>query len=200
VTGEFCPRCGAQRSGALRYCGSCGLDFEDPQFGGPTTPQTVATPIPAPPMFSAPVPWAPPPERPSAGPVGWGPLPGSAVAPTGGLPKDRLVAITFALLLGSVGVHKFYLGKVAQGILYLVFCWTYIPAIIAWVEGIIYLRTSNEEWAAKYPGPVVEPNSTAIGCLWVLAILPVLFIVALISLIFLGSQVSTILSNVGNSI
>lgn len=152
-------------------------------------------------MFSAPVPWAPPPEKAPA-PVGWGQPFGSSspVARTGGLPKDRLVAITFALLLGSVGVHKFYLGKVAQGILYVVFCWTYIPAIIAWFEGIRYLLTSNEEWVTKYPGPVVEPNSTAIGCLWVLALVPLLVIVALISLIFLGGQVSSILSNVGNSI
>lgn len=43
----------------------------------------------------------------------------------------------FALFLGGFGVHKFYVGKVGLGIVYLLFCWTFIPAIIALVEGII---------------------------------------------------------------
>jgi hypothetical protein len=105
-----------------------------------------------------------------------------------------------ALLLGAFGVHKFYLNKIAQGVIYLIFFWTYIPAIIAWVEAIIYLRTTNEAWAAQYGGPVAQPSSAAIGCLWILALAPLLGILALISLIFLGGQVSDILSTVGNSI
>lgn len=43
----------------------------------------------------------------------------------------------FALFLGGFGVHKFYVGKVGLGVVYLLFCWTFIPAIIALVEGII---------------------------------------------------------------
>ncbi|HFF4522772.1 TPA: TM2 domain-containing protein, partial [Acinetobacter baumannii] len=52
--------------------------------------------------------------------------------------------------LGGFGAHKFYLGKVGQGILYLIFFWTFIPAIIAFFEGIIYLCTSDEDFAKKY--------------------------------------------------
>ena len=40
---------------------------------------------------------------------------------------------------GGLGAHKFYSGKTLMGVLYLVFCWTYIPALIALVEGIIAL-------------------------------------------------------------
>ena len=42
-----------------------------------------------------------------------------------------------AILLGDFGVHKFYAGKVGMGILYLLFCWTFIPGLIGLIEGII---------------------------------------------------------------
>ncbi|MFZ4198937.1 TM2 domain-containing protein [Paenibacillus sp. NPDC058898] len=61
-----------------------------------------------------------------------------------------MAAGIFALFLGGIGVHKFYLGKVGMGILYLIFCWTLLPAIIAFFEGIIYLCTSDEDFAKKY--------------------------------------------------
>ncbi|ANC36146.1 MULTISPECIES: TM2 domain-containing protein [Gammaproteobacteria] len=64
--------------------------------------------------------------------------------------KSKIAAGIFALFLGGIGVHKFYLGKVGMGILYLIFCWTLLPAIIAFFEGIIYLCTSDEDFAKKY--------------------------------------------------
>ncbi|MDH2633671.1 NINE protein [Acinetobacter nosocomialis] len=64
--------------------------------------------------------------------------------------KSKVVAGVFALLLGGFGAHKFYLGKVGQGILYLIFFWTFIPAIIAFIEGILYLCSSDEDFAKKY--------------------------------------------------
>jgi len=50
--------------------------------------------------------------------------------------------VTYALLaffLGGLGVHKFYASQTGMGILYLVFCWTFIPSIIALIEGIVVL-------------------------------------------------------------
>ena len=64
--------------------------------------------------------------------------------------RNRTAAALFALFLGGFGVHKFYLGKVGQGILYLVFCWTFIPTIIGFIEGIIYLTKSDQEFAFEY--------------------------------------------------
>lgn len=65
--------------------------------------------------------------------------------------KSRIAAALLAFFLGSLGVHKFYLGKIGQGFLYLLFCWTLIPGIVAFVEFIIYLTWSDEQFAAKYP-------------------------------------------------
>lgn len=72
---------------------------------------------------------------------------GTGMSPSG---HSRVAAAIFALLLGGLGVHKFYLGKAGQGILYLLFFWTFIPAIVAFVEGILYLTMSDAEFAAKF--------------------------------------------------
>ncbi len=64
--------------------------------------------------------------------------------------KDRMTAGILGILLGSLGIHKFYLGKNALGIIYLCFCWTGIPTIVGFVEGIIYLFASDEEFQKKY--------------------------------------------------
>ena len=64
--------------------------------------------------------------------------------------RNRIAAALFALLLGSFGIHKFYLGRIGQGILYFLFCWTMIPTVIGIIEGIIYLTMSDQEFAAKY--------------------------------------------------
>lgn len=64
--------------------------------------------------------------------------------------KSRGVAIILALLLGGIGIHKFYLGRAGWGFLYLIFCWTFIPAVIAFVEAIVYACMSEKDFHAKY--------------------------------------------------
>ncbi len=64
--------------------------------------------------------------------------------------KNKLVAGLLALFLGGLGIHKFYLGKGIQGLLYLVFCWTFIPAVVGFVEGINYLLMSEETFFKRY--------------------------------------------------
>ncbi len=64
-----------------------------------------------------------------------------------GTGKSRVVAGVFAIVLGSLGVHKFYLGKVGMGILYFVFSWTAIPGLIGLIEGIIYLTQTDAAFA-----------------------------------------------------
>lgn len=64
--------------------------------------------------------------------------------------KSRIVAAILAFFLGGFGIHKFYLGQIGWGIVYLLFCWTFIPSIVAFIEFIIYLCTSDEDFARKY--------------------------------------------------
>lgn len=70
--------------------------------------------------------------------------------------KNKFVAFLLAFFLGGFGAHKFYLGKPMLGIVYLVLSWTYIPAIIALIEGIIYLCTTDRDFQVKYGGQSIE--------------------------------------------
>lgn len=60
--------------------------------------------------------------------------------------KNKMAAGLLAIFLGCFGVHKFYLGKIGMGILYVLFFWTGIPAIIGFIEGIIYLCSNDENF------------------------------------------------------
>jgi hypothetical protein len=77
------------------------------------------------------------------------PLPGQSI--DAALGRSRVVAALLGIILGGFGIHKFYLGKIGQGIIYLVFFWTAIPAIIGFIEGILYLTMSDAEFQQRYP-------------------------------------------------
>lgn len=72
---------------------------------------------------------------------GFGPIVGT---------KSRVVAAILAFLLGGIGVHKFYLGQIGWGIVYLLFSWTFIPMFISWIEGLLYLLSTERAFALKY--------------------------------------------------
>jgi TM2 domain-containing membrane protein YozV len=82
--------------------------------------------------------------------------------------KSKIAAGLLGIFLGGLGIHKFYLGQVALGILYFLFSWTLIPALVGFIEGILYLLTPDAEWARKYPPltyvppvPYSPPTSSA---------------------------------------
>lgn len=68
-------------------------------------------------------------------------------APNG---KNKLAAGLFAILLGNFGAHKFYLNDMGMGVLYLLFFWSGIPALIGIVEGIMLLTMSDDDFITKY--------------------------------------------------
>jgi len=59
------------------------------------------------------------------------------------------VAGILGIILGVFGIHKFYLGKIGNGMMYLIFFWTGIPAIIGLIEGIMYLTESDEQFRER---------------------------------------------------
>jgi TM2 domain-containing membrane protein YozV len=64
--------------------------------------------------------------------------------------KDRTVAALLAIILGTIGAHKFYLGKLGDGIIFLLLCWTGIPTVLGIIEGIIYLAHSQKSFEKRY--------------------------------------------------
>jgi TM2 domain-containing membrane protein YozV len=48
--------------------------------------------------------------------------------------KNRTTGLVLTLFLGGIGAHRFYLNQPLAGALYLLFCWTFVPAIVACVE------------------------------------------------------------------
>ena len=63
--------------------------------------------------------------------------------------KNRIVAAILAIFLGGIGIHHFYLGNMGRGIIYLLLCWTYIPTIIGFVEGVLIICQTDEEFAIR---------------------------------------------------
>lgn len=67
--------------------------------------------------------------------------------------KDKNLAAILAFpLFGGMGAHKFYLGQVGAGIVYLAFAWTLIPAIVAFFEFIILALMDKDEFNRRYNG------------------------------------------------
>lgn len=73
--------------------------------------------------------------------------------------KSRIGAAVFALFLGALGLHKFYLGKNGAGLIMLlvslfgiVFAGapSALMALIGMIEGIIYLTQSDEAFDRRY--------------------------------------------------
>lgn len=64
--------------------------------------------------------------------------------------RSRGMAAAAALLLGGFGIHKFYLGQPWLGVLYIAFFWTYIPAILGFIEFIMLMFKSDEAFDQKY--------------------------------------------------
>lgn len=67
-----------------------------------------------------------------------------------GSTKDKTTAGILGIFLGGIGLHKFYLGQTGMGIVYFLACWTFIPAIIGFVEGIVILSMSDDKFNEKY--------------------------------------------------
>jgi TM2 domain-containing membrane protein YozV len=73
--------------------------------------------------------------------------------------KSKNTVSFLALFLGGIGVHRFYLGQTAKGILSLIFFWTCIPFFISLIDFIIFITMSEEKFNLKYNPLLRNVNS-----------------------------------------
>jgi TM2 domain-containing membrane protein YozV len=86
--------------------------------------------------------------------------------------KDEVIGVLLAIFLGGLGIHHFYLRRDGLGILYLVFSWTGIPMVIAWIEAFFMpsrVRQYNAAQAFYISSHILgtaprQPGSTAPHC------------------------------------
>jgi len=64
--------------------------------------------------------------------------------------KNKLTTALLALFLGTIGIHRFYLGQVLYGICYVILAATGISTIIAFIDFIIFLIMDEKEFNHKY--------------------------------------------------
>ncbi|MAP81673.1 MAG: hypothetical protein CL526_11365 [Aequorivita sp.] len=71
---------------------------------------------------------------------------------THGQENKKILAGVLAIVIGSLGIHKFILGYTKEGIIQLVitFVTCGIGGIIPLIEGIIYLTKTDEEFYQTY--------------------------------------------------
>ncbi len=82
--------------------------------------------------------------------------PQSAAPQTTGFTSEqkskKLVAGILGILIGSLGIHKFYLGYTKEGIIQIVVTIVTcgLGGILGLIEGIIYLTKSDDEFVSTY--------------------------------------------------
>ncbi len=71
--------------------------------------------------------------------------------------RDEVVGVLLAIFLGSFGLHHFYLRRNGIGVLYLLFSWTGIPALVSLVEAFLMpgrVRAYNAQQASYIAGQI----------------------------------------------
>lgn len=137
MSDNVCPQCGAPIMPGATECKYCGEKFAQAQAN-----QTINNPqnVQAQPQFQT--------QTPPQPQTVYIEQPRSAIEPSWPI-KSKIVAGILGIFLGGLGIHKFYLGKTGMGIVYLLLCWTSVPAFVGFIEGIIYLCSNDENFQLK---------------------------------------------------
>jgi TM2 domain-containing membrane protein YozV len=79
--------------------------------------------------------------------------------------KDKNVAAILALFFGFLGAHKFYLGRIGSGVLYLIFSFTFIPALLGLIDFFILALMDRDEFNRRYNGAYTFPSPVVVNML-----------------------------------
>jgi TM2 domain-containing membrane protein YozV len=58
--------------------------------------------------------------------------------------------IVLAVLGGAFGLQEFYVGRKGLGITAALFCWTCIPALVAFIEAVVWLFKGEEAFNERF--------------------------------------------------
>ena len=64
--------------------------------------------------------------------------------------KSKTTAGILALFFGGIGIHYFYCGKPIPGLVFILFCLTGIPSIIALIQAIMMFTMTDEQFNYKF--------------------------------------------------
>lgn len=166
-----CPSCGALIADGSSFCSSCGASIAQqtvpaPAAGQPAQPGYAAAPAqPVQPAQPGSVSYQQPPAQPGYATAGqpaqsgYQPAQPVSAAPAGAQ-KSKVAAGILGILLGSLGIHKFYLGYSKEGLIMILVSvlgsiFTLgiaagVMGIIGLVEGIVYLTKTDDEFYRTY--------------------------------------------------
>ncbi|MBE6098891.1 MAG: zinc-ribbon domain and TM2 domain-containing protein [Anaerovibrio sp.] len=139
---KFCANCGQQIEDGTTFCPSCGAATQNNAPAEQTSYSVESNPV------QTNNPYNNNPNNMNG--MGYNQFNNQGAGTAWSLGSDKALVNKIAygilaILLGGLGVHKFFAGKIGWGIAYLLLCWTGIPAILALVEGIIGLTTASDE-------------------------------------------------------
>ncbi len=118
----FCQNCGTEFANDAAFCPSCGT------ASGATTAPGASV----------------------AQPANQTSVNVTIQAPAGTKPVNKMAYALLGIFLGGLGIHHFYAGKTGAGVVSILFCWTLIPAIVGFIQGIVALCKTADAYGNIY--------------------------------------------------
>src|SRR5690625_2948257 len=74
--------------------------------------------------------------------------------------KSIALGYGLALFLGIIGAHLFYYKNYIRAVLYLVFCWTYSPMVLGWID-MFFIRKWHNTYLQSITAIQTSPDKAS---------------------------------------